>query len=255
MQPKVSRLETGMQLPTEDDLRIWAEHTGASADQIGALLDMLAAARVEYTPTVDLLARGALARRQTHIGAMEAAAVRIGEYQPAFLPGLMQTPAYSRALLELPGSARSKGASEDELTNIIAARAKRQALMSEPVRRWQFVIGETALWSPPGTQEVQSDQLEYLVAVSAQPNVEVGVIPLLAPMPTMPLSGFRLLDDEFVFVESLAGEQRLDDPEEIAPIVRAFEAFRTAAATGRQAVALIQRVTAELRAQAPDGHR
>jgi hypothetical protein len=26
-------------------------------------------------------------------------------------------------------------------------------------------------------------------------------------MPVMPLSGFRVLDDEFVFVESLAGEQ------------------------------------------------
>lgn len=105
VQPKVSRLETGAQLPTEDDLRTWAQHTGASTEQIEALLDMLSAARVEYTPTADLLTRGALARRQAHLGAMEAAATRIGEYQPAFLPGLVQTPAYTRALLELPGSA------------------------------------------------------------------------------------------------------------------------------------------------------
>ncbi|MGH3527544.1 MAG: hypothetical protein ACRDQ6_09575 [Pseudonocardiaceae bacterium] len=59
--------------------------------------------------------------------------------------------------------------------------------------------------------------------------------------------GFRLLDDEFVFVESLAGEQRLDDPEEIAPIIRAFEVLRDAGVTGDQVVALIQRVAAELR--------
>lgn len=250
VQPKVSRLETGTQLPTEDDLRTWARHTGASSEQLEALLDMLSAARVEYTPTVDLLARGALALRQAHIGAMEAAAARIGEYQPAFLPGLVQTPAYTRALLELPGSARSKGASKEELDRIVAARGNRQALLSEPGRRWQFVIGETALWSPPGTREVQSNQLDHLVAVSDLPGVEIGVIPLRAPMPVLPLSGFRLLDDEFVFVESLAGEQRLDDPEEIAPIIRAFEALRGAAETGRQAVVLIQRIAATLKARA-----
>ncbi len=247
VQPKVSRLETGAQLPTEDDLRTWAQHTGASSEETEALLDMLSAARVEYTPTADLLARGALARRQAHIGAMEAAATRIGEYQPAFLPGLVQTPAYTRALLELSGSARSKGASDAELDRIVAARAKRQALLSEPGRRWQFVIGETALWSAPDTREVQLDQLDHLVVVSELPGVELGVIPLRAPMPALPLSGFRLLDDEFVFVESLAGEQRLDDPEEIAPILRAFKVLRGAAATAGQTTALIQRVAAELR--------
>lgn len=247
VQPKVSRLETGAQLPTEDDLRTWAQHTGASTEQIEALLDMLSAARVEYTPTADLLTRGVLARRQAHLGAMEAAATRIGEYQPAFIPGLVQTPAYTRVLLELPGSARSKGASDTELERIVAARGKRQALLFEPGRRWQFVIGETALWSCPGTTQTQLDQLDHLVAVSEVPGVEIAVIPLRAPMPVLPLSGFRLLDDEFVFVESLAGEQRLDDPEEIAPIIRAFEVLRDAGVTGGQALALIQRVAAELR--------
>jgi len=240
VQPKVSRLETGAQLPSEDDVRTWVRHTGASDEQTEALIDMLAAARVEYTPTTDLLRRGVLALRQAHIGAMEAAATRIGEYQPAFLPGLVQIPTYSRALLELPGSARSKGASDAELDRIIAARAKRQALLREPGRRWQFVIGETALLSTPGSPEVQRAQLAHLVVVSSLASVELGVIPLPA-MPVVPLSGFRLLDDEFVFVESLAGEQLLDDPEDITPIIRAFDVLRAAATSGTQAVALIQR--------------
>ncbi len=247
MQPKVSRLETGAQLPTEDDIRTWVQHTDASQEQTQALLDMLSAAHVEYTPTADLLRRGALSHRQAHIGAMEAAATRIGEYQPAFLPGLLQIPDYGRALLELPGSARSKGASDAELDRVIAGRAQRQEFLYEPGRRWQFVIGESALWSAPAGLEVQAAQLDHLAMVPEIPDVELGVIPLRAPMPIMPLSGFRVLDDEFVFVESLAGEQRLDDPEAIAPILRAFEVLRGAAVSGSKVVALIQRVAAELR--------
>ncbi|MGH3885038.1 MAG: helix-turn-helix domain-containing protein [Pseudonocardiaceae bacterium] len=246
VQPKVSRLETGAQLPTVEDLRVWAQYTGASDEQTQALINMLSAARVEYTSTTDLLRRGALALRQADIGAMEAAATRIGEYQPAILPGLVQIPAYSRALLELPGSARSKGASDAELDRIITARAKRQELLHEPGRRWQFVIGETALLSAPGGPQVQRAQLDHLVVVSDLPGIQLGVIPLRA-MPVVPLSGFRLLDEEFVFVESLAGEQRLDDPEDIAPIIRAFDALRSAAMSGVQVIAMIQRVASELR--------
>lgn len=246
VQPKVSRLETGAQLPSEDDLRIWAQHTGATQDQTETLLAMLSTARIEYTPTADLLRRGELPARQVHIGAMEAAATRIGEYQPALLPGLVQLPAYSRAVLALPGSARSKGASDAELDRIIAARGQRQKLLHEAGRRWQFVIGEAALLSAPAGPELQRVQLDHLAVVSNLPGVELGVIPLRA-MPVLPLSGFRLLDDEFVFVESLAGEQRLDDPGDVVPIIRAFEALRSAAVSGEHAMLLIHRTVAELR--------
>lgn len=245
--PKVSRIETGRQLPSEDDLRVWARHTSASEEQTEALISMLSAARVDYTTTTtDLIRRGTLAVRQADIGAREAAATRIGEYQPAMLPGLVQIPAYSRALLELPGSARSQGVPNAELDRILTARAQRQELLREPGRRWQFVIGETALLSAPGGPQVQQAQLDHLAVVSDLPGVELGVT-LLRAMPVMPLSGFRLLDEEFVVVESLAGEQRLDDPEDIAPIIRAFEALRRAATSGDQTTALIQRVATELR--------
>lgn len=251
VQPKVSRIETGTQLPSEDDLRVWIQHTGTSAEQLGTLITMLSAARVDYTPTAELMRRGALALRQADIGAMEAAATRIGEYQPAMLPGLVQITAYSRALLELPGSAQSKGASDADIDRILTARAQRQALLREPGRHWQFVIGEAALWSAPAGEQVQRAQLDHLLVVSDLPGVELGVIPLAA-MPIVPLSGFRVLDEEFVFIESLAGEQRLHDPDDIAPIIRAFVALRAAATTGDQAAALIQRVATELRRS---GHR
>ncbi|MGH4014710.1 MAG: hypothetical protein ACREX8_04440 [Gammaproteobacteria bacterium] len=44
---RLARLETGAQLPSEDDLRIWAQHIGASDEQTETLIDMMSAARVE----------------------------------------------------------------------------------------------------------------------------------------------------------------------------------------------------------------
>jgi uncharacterized protein DUF5753 len=67
------------------------------------------------------------------------------------------------------------------------------------------------------------------------------------PCPVMPLAGFSLHENDAVFVETLTGEQRLDDPGEVAAYTRMFELLRDAAATGPDAVALIQRVATELR--------
>ena len=67
-------------------------------------------------------------------------------------------------------------------------------------------------------------------------------------MPVMPLSSFYMHDD-VVYIETLMVEQRLSEPDEVAVYVRAFGLLRAAAATGPDAVALIQRVAAELRSQ------
>jgi hypothetical protein len=52
---------------------------------------------------------------------------------------------------------------------------------------------------------VQETQLDHLVVIRELPAVELGVVLLRAPMPVMPLSGFRVLDEEFAFVGSLTG--------------------------------------------------
>lgn len=247
-QPKASYLESGKQTPTEAEVRSWAAQTFATPLETEALLDMLSAVNVEYTPTIDLMRRGALGRRQAHIGAMEAAAARVGEYQPVMIPGLLQTQAYADALLRLPGSTSGTRPDAEALfREIITARVRRQQLLREPGRRWQFVMGETALWSAPSVRDdVQVEQLQHLLELmSTAPNIDVRVFRDRDLMPIMPLSGFRVLDDEFVYIETLYGEQRYS--EAIRPILRAFEAAWQAAASGPDVVVLIQRVAAEIR--------
>jgi Helix-turn-helix domain len=47
-QARVSRLETGTQLPTENDIHTWVDATGAGADVTAELLELLTRARMEY---------------------------------------------------------------------------------------------------------------------------------------------------------------------------------------------------------------
>lgn len=103
-----------------------------------------------------------------------------------------------------------------------------------------LVIGEVALLSMPGGPDVRAGQLEKLASVAGLRGVEVGIVPLRAAMVAPPLSGFRLLDDDLVIAENLAGEQHITDPDEVRAYVEVLEALRAVAVTGNDAVALIR---------------
>ena len=72
-------------------------------------------------------------------------------------------------------------------------------------------------------------------------SVELGVLPLRAPMPALPMAGFALHDDDFVLVETLTAEQRLNEPSEVAMYRQIFERLMAAAATGADAGSVVRR--------------
>ena len=91
-QPRVSKLETGKQLPTETDIRAWVAAAGASESVAAELLGLLAAARIEYVTHKDeSRIDGGLSKVQDAHAVLEARAMYIAEWQPAMVPGLMQT--------------------------------------------------------------------------------------------------------------------------------------------------------------------
>ncbi|MPZ67487.1 MAG: helix-turn-helix domain-containing protein [Pseudonocardiaceae bacterium] len=251
-QSKVSKLETGAQRPTEDDVRQWVHATGNGADVEAELLAMAAAARFEYATVRDAVRQGGgIAAWQAQIAALESATTHIAEHQPVMLPGIVQTAAYTRELLALHGGPLTAGASEDEVEALVAGRIRRQEILYQPGRSIQLVIGEAALHDPPGSVETLVGQLDRLVAVAGLASVDLAVLRLGTRMPVLPLSSFTAHDKRVVFVETMTGEQRLDEPDEVAVYVKAFDLLRAAAATGSDAVALIQQVAAQLRGCTP----
>jgi hypothetical protein len=149
-------------------------------------------------------------------------------------------------MLTAPGGPVLVGATPDAVEALIAERVKRQALLYERHRQVRIVLGQTALTVHFGSVDTLIGQLDRLVTVAGLPSIDLRVLPTGAPSPILPLGGFSIHDDDTLWWETLTREVRSTDPQEIAAHTRAFELAREAAAAGPGAVALIQRVAAEL---------
>ncbi|MFW5418718.1 helix-turn-helix transcriptional regulator [Nocardiopsis sp. CNT-189] len=108
--------------------------------------------------------------------ARERAAKEIRQYAALFIPGLLQTLDYSRALLRsgLPAEPQSR------IEQLAAARIDRQALLTgDDPPRLLVVVDEMALRRPVGGDSVMRDQLDRLLAVTdgPYPVVQFQVIP------------------------------------------------------------------------------
>ncbi|MGH3593242.1 MAG: Scr1 family TA system antitoxin-like transcriptional regulator [Pseudonocardiaceae bacterium] len=123
-QSRVSRLETGTQLPTEDDIRIWVHATGASGETATELLELLSRARVEYATWRETYHRaGGPSGKQISIAQLEAQATHLRSFQPAMVIGLLQTPAYAREMLTLPGSPLTNAGSGADIDTVASVTA------------------------------------------------------------------------------------------------------------------------------------
>lgn len=246
-QPRVSKLETGRQLPTDDDLLAWLSASRAEKAHATELAELLSAARIEYATWRGVQrTAGGLAGRHAERAAWEAATTHIAEYQPAMVPGLVQTAAYARALLTSP-LASAMEITPGDADALVAERIKRQEILYQPGRNIDVIVGEAALRNTPGTVATLLGQLDRLISFAELPSLVIGVVPRAVPMPIAPLGCFALYDDEFVLIETLTGEQRLDDQDEVEIYVKAFAQLRAASATGVDAVGLIRHIIDELR--------
>src|SRR6516164_6189234 len=90
-QSKVSKIQTRKQLPSRDDIAAWASAVGATPETASDLLAMLRGARVEYAAWKEAHRDSGAGGVQADILELEAQTIRIAEFQPALVPGLLQT--------------------------------------------------------------------------------------------------------------------------------------------------------------------
>jgi transcriptional regulator with XRE-family HTH domain len=245
-QSKVSKIETRKQLPAEEDISAWVSAAGGSSQTASELLTVLRGARVEYAAWKDAYRDSGAGAVQADILELEAQTTRIAEFQPAFVPGLLQTSEYAREYLHLPCGPLSFGADEDAVDQMVAKRMQRQQVLYQHGKQVTVVMLEGALRARVVSAPTLVGQLDRLMAVSGLASLELCIIPFEAPVPVFPLSGFRLYDD-LVIVESIVGEQQLAEADDVARYEKYLELLRDAASTGAEAAAVIRRSLESLR--------
>ena len=149
---------------------------------------------------------------------LEQAASIIRTYEGQFIPGLLQTDDYMRAVI---GGAQLDEPPE-EMGRRVRLRMARQTLLTRehPPRLWA-VIDEAALRRPVGGPEVMRGQLERLIDASKLPSVTLQVLPFAVGAHSgMPgaFSILRFADRELpdvVYFEHLTNAVYLDKRDEV----------------------------------------
>ncbi|MET8703312.1 helix-turn-helix transcriptional regulator [Kitasatospora sp. NPDC004723] len=168
---KLSRLENGLQAPKPADIAKLLRAYRASpevADAIGELVEYARAARSHWLYAFRDLVDGDVHR----LIALETAAALLVTYEAKIVPGLIQTPAYYRALFE----AELRPRQADELTRRIALRERRQELFFENPARCVFYLEESSLYRQVGSPRVMVEQLEQLYALTCRKGFGIRII-------------------------------------------------------------------------------
>lgn len=245
-QSKVSKIETGRQLPTVSDIAVWADATGIDTEP---LLALRAKAAAEYTAYKERIANaGGPVARQNEITALAESCTFLAEYQPALIPGWLQTPAYMREMAGGEESLAEDGIQPGQIGHVIAAKLRQQSILYEPGRRIVHVVGEAALRTRMGRMTISTlrGQLGQLVELAELPGHVFGVVPFSAISPFPPASGWSMYDRDLVVVESLAGSLQITEPEAVARYSRWLDQLLEVALTGADAAEFCQRVAASL---------
>lgn len=180
---------------------------------------------------------------------LEEEARSISNYESLFIPGLLQTEGYARALLHgtwphAPGN---------EVEKRVGARMERQTLLdrNDPPRFWA-IMDEAAVRRRVGGREIMRRQLDRLCEVATRPNITIQVIPFDAGSHPGMDGAFVVLefrdpaDQRIAYIESAAGGLFLEEEAGIRRYILLFEHLRAAAQRPEATVALLAAIAAEV---------
>ena len=231
---KVSKIEHGKQTPTEDDLRAWCEHCRA-LDELPDLIAAVRSIETQFAEWRRIMRSGTRRRQQASASVYERARLfRI--YEPAVVPGLLQTRDYAVAVLSsFIDFVRVPDDAEEGAT----ARIERQRVLTHGDRRFHMVLAQQALHTNVGGIEIMTGQLEHLLGMLRLPRLRLGIVPFDAPYRVPLNNGFWILDEALVQFDTYSAEVSLVRPDEIMLYGRAFERLAALAVYGAEARTII----------------
>ncbi|MFF9867260.1 helix-turn-helix domain-containing protein [Streptomyces sp. NPDC013953] len=182
---------------------------------------------------------------------LEGAASVIRAYEPQFVPGLLQTEDYARAILR--GGAVGQ-VRPDDIERHVALRMARQALLTrQDAPKFWVIMDETVLRRPVGgSPAVMRAQIDRLLEATALPNVTLQIAEFATghhPGTYGPFVLFRFAVPELpdmVYSEYLTGAVYLDARTEVASHLEVMDRMAAQAATAQRTKEILKDVRKEL---------
>ncbi|MDT0450752.1 helix-turn-helix domain-containing protein [Streptomyces hesseae] len=240
-QSKVSKLETGRQTATADDLQAWAQVTGQpeAAEELKSRLRSLELRSRSWRRQ---LAAGHKPVQDALTAEYERSAV-FHAWEGSMVVGMLQTPEYARHVfsryVDLHQSVR-------DVEQAVRARVKRQEMLHTPGRTFHILMWEAVLRTlicPPAVLAAQLDRLNSSVGLD---TVSLGIIPFDATLKLPPANGFWIYDDRLVIAEDWHAELWLDDSQSIRLYLKVWQSLSDSAVYGNDARRLISRARRSL---------
>lgn len=235
---KVSRLERGINVPTEDDVLALANAFKASPPVRRRLTEMAQDVRSENRRMV---VNRDPAIMQKRIRRIEEASAHITTVSATMVPGMLQTEAYVRAVFV------SGNFQPEKVDELVALRMGRQQLLEAPGPRFTLITTVGALsWSViPG--RLMTEQIEKIADACALTSPRVGVIPFGEHMPVLPVNSWDLYDQRAVLAGTMTAAVLLTEARDIAEYVRITAAMVDHALYGAEARAVLLTIADEYR--------
>jgi transcriptional regulator with XRE-family HTH domain len=184
---------------------------------------------------------------ETYVGLEEAAAL-IRTYELQFVPGLLQTEDYARAVISLGNSS----APAEEIEQRVSLRITRQKLLArgDAPRLWA-VVDEAALRRPIGGRDVMRGQIERLIEATKLPGVILQVLPFRVGGHTAEAGAFTILRfpesdlPDVVYVEQLTSALYLDRRDDVDAYMEAMERLCVISAPPDNTAEILSRILQE----------
>ncbi|MFB7461187.1 helix-turn-helix domain-containing protein [Streptomyces sp. NPDC088337] len=241
---KLSRIESGKgrRPPAEGDVRALLKLYGTDEYESSVLLRLLRrAGEPGWWQRYD---KRLMPEWFDRLVGLQEAAAAIRTFEIQYVPGLLQTAAYTRAVVErgLPT------ASANEVQRRIELRTRRaELLLRQDAPQLWAVIDESVLLRVLGSREVMREQLGHLVAMAQRPNVTLQVVPLdvtNASAPAIPITYLRFggLDlPDVVYLEHIRSANFLEDRDETEEYRIALDRLADEALTPQESLALLRK--------------
>ncbi|MET9830544.1 helix-turn-helix transcriptional regulator [Streptomyces sp. NPDC006385] len=244
---KLSRIEAGKgrRPPTEADVRALLKQYEADEYEASVLLQLLRrAGEPGWWQRYD---KRLMPEWFDRLVGLQEAATTIRTFELQYVPGLLQTEAYARAVVErgLPS------APAREVQRRVELRMRRRELLNRPdaPRLWA-IVDESVLLRVLGSREVMREQLEYLEEMARLPHVTVQIVPLdatNASAPAIPVTYLRFggVDlPDIVYLEHIKSAAFLEDQDETEEYRIALDRLGDEALNPRESLERLRRTKA-----------